>query len=137
VVATVGEVGFSRLYSHVEAGTLPPRSRDEIRASIAKANTVKSTIDEYVQSNKAMEQADELTDFGAKPLVVVTAGQGSAPDWFAKQDHLAALSTNSAHRTIAGAVHEDLVAKEADAGQSTQAILDVVSAVRGHAQLSK
>jgi pimeloyl-ACP methyl ester carboxylesterase len=137
VVATVGEVGISRLYSHVEAGTLPPRSRDEIRASIAKANTVKSTIDEYVQSNRAMEQAGQLTDFGSKPLVVVTAGEGSAPDWFAKQDRLAALSTGSAHRTIKGAVHEDLVAKQADAAQSTKAILDVLSAVRSHAPLAK
>ena len=137
LVATIGEVGFSRLYSHVEAGTLPPRSRDEIRASIAKANTVKSTIDEYVQSNKAMEQAGELTDFGAKPLVVVTAGKGSAPDWSARQDRLAALSTNSAHRTIAGAVHEDLVAKQGDAAQSTQAIVDVVTAVRHKALVAK
>jgi pimeloyl-ACP methyl ester carboxylesterase len=63
VVATVGEVGLSRLYAHVEAGTLPPRSRDEVRASIAKAYTVKSTIDEYVQANTAMEQAAQLTDF--------------------------------------------------------------------------
>ncbi|WP_218144427.1 alpha/beta hydrolase [Pedococcus cremeus] len=137
VAATIGEVGLTRLYSHVEAGTLPPRSRDEIRASIAHPDTVKSTIDEYVQSNKAMQQAAELTDFGAKPLVVVTAGEGSAPDWSAKQDRLAALSTNSAHRTVAGAAHEDLVAKSSDAAQSSKAIMDVVSAVRGEAQLAK
>jgi pimeloyl-ACP methyl ester carboxylesterase len=137
MAATTGEVGLSRLYAHVEGGTLPPRSRDEVRASIAKANSVKSTIDEYVQANKAMEQAGELTDFGGKPLVVVTAGEGSAPGWSAKQGHLAALSTNSAHRTVAGAVHEDLVAKQADAAQSTQAILDVVSAVRTKAPLPK
>jgi pimeloyl-ACP methyl ester carboxylesterase len=137
VVATSGELGLSRLYAHVEAGTLPPRSRDEIRASIAKADTVKSTVDEYVQANTAMEQAAQLTDFGSKPLVIVTAGDGSAPDWFAKQDALAALSTNSAHHTIAGAVHEDLVAKQADAAQSTKAILDVLSAVRNKAPLAK
>ena len=137
VVATSGEVGLSRLYAHVEAGTLPPRSRDEVRASIAKADTVKSTIDEYVQANTAMEQAAQLTDFGDKPLVVVTAGEGSASDWFTKQDALAALSTNSAHHTVAGAVHEDLVAKQADAVQSTQAILDVLSAVRTKAPLTK
>jgi hypothetical protein len=50
-------------------------------------------------ANTAMEQAGQLTDFGSKPLVVLTAGEGSAPDWFAKQDCLAALSTNSAHHT--------------------------------------
>ena len=137
VVATSGEVGLTRLYSHVEAGTLPPRSRDEIRASIAQPDTVKSTIDEYVQSNTAMEQAAQLTDFAAKPLVVLTAGDGNAPDWYAKQDRLAALSTNSAHHVIAGAVHEDLVAKHADAAQSAKGILDVVSAVRNNAPLAK
>jgi pimeloyl-ACP methyl ester carboxylesterase len=137
MIATTGEVGLTRLYAHVEAGTLPPRSRDEIRASIAKANTVKSTVDEYVQSNTAMEQAARLTDFAAKPLVVLTAGEGNAPDWFPKQDRLAALSTNSAHRTVVGAVHEDLVAKQPDAAQSTQAILDVLAAVRNNAPLAK
>lgn len=137
VVAASGEVGLTRLYSHVEAGTLPPRSRDEIRASIARADTVKSTIDEYVQSNTAMEQAAQLTDFAAKPLVVLTAGSGSAPDWYAKQERLATLSTNSAHHVIAGAVHEDLVAKQADAAQSTKGILDVVAAVRRNAPLVK
>jgi pimeloyl-ACP methyl ester carboxylesterase len=137
MMATTGEVGLTRLYAHVEAGTLPPQSRAEIRASIAKADTVKSTIDEYVQANTAMEQAAELRDFADKPLVVLTAGSGSAPDWFAKQDRLAALSTNSAHHVIAGAVHEDLVAKQADAARSSQAVLDVVSAVRTRAPLAK
>jgi pimeloyl-ACP methyl ester carboxylesterase len=137
IIATTGEVGLTRLYAHVEGGTLPPRSRDEIRASIAKADTVKSTVDEYVQSNTAMEQAAQLTDFADKPLVVLTAGEGNAPDWFPKQGRLAALSTNSAHRTVVGAVHEDLVAKQADAAQSTQAILDVLSAVRSKTPLAR
>ncbi|MEO6411184.1 MAG: hypothetical protein ABIO48_01240 [Pedococcus sp.] len=81
-----------------------------------------------------MEQAAQLTDFGSRPLVVLTAGEGSAPDWFTKQAVLAALSTNSAHHTIAGALHEDLVAKETDAAQSTKAILDVLSAVRSNCE---
>lgn len=137
MVATTAEAGLTRLYAHVEAGTLPPRSRDEIRASIARPDTVKSTIDEYVQANAAMEQAAQLSDFGSKPLVVLTAGEGSAPDWFAKQDLLAALSTNSAHHSVAGAVHEDLVAKQADAAQSAKAISDVVSAVRNKTPLAQ
>jgi hypothetical protein len=130
-------VGLTRVYAHVEAGTLPPRSRDEVRGSIATEGTVRSTIDEYVQANTAMEQAAALMDFADKPLVVLTAGSGSAPDWFAKQDHLAALSTHSAHRVMPGATHEDLVAKQADAAKSTQAILDVVSSVRGERPLGK
>jgi hypothetical protein len=70
-------------------------------------------------------------------LVVVTAGEGNASDWFAKQERLAALSTNSAHHVIAGAVHQDLVAKQEHAAPSIGAILDVVSAVRNKAPLAK
>lgn len=137
LVATTAQVGLTRLYAPVEAGTLPPRSSDEIRASIARPDTLKSTIDEYVQANTAMQQAAQLTDFGSKPLVVLAAGEGGAPDWFAKQERLAALSTNSTHHAITGAVHEDLVAKQADAAQSTKAILDVVSAVRNKTSLAQ
>ena len=43
---------------------------------------------------------------------------------------MATLSTNSVHRVIAGATHEDLIANEEDAAATTQAILDVVSSVR-------
>jgi hypothetical protein len=84
-----------------------------------------------------MAEAAQLRTFGDKPLVVLTAGSGSAPDWFTKQDKLAALSTNTIHRVIAGAVHEDLVAKQAVAAQSSQAIVDVVNAVRAGTPLAK
>jgi hypothetical protein len=36
-------------------------------------------------------------------LFVLTAGSGSDAAWFAIQDDLASLSTNSAHRVIDGA----------------------------------
>jgi len=84
-----------------------------------------------------MEQAAQLTDFVAKRPVVLTAGSASAPEWCAKQDRLAALSTDSAHHDIAGAVHEDLFAKQADGARSSQAVPDVVSAVRTKAPLAK
>lgn len=53
--------------------------------------------------------------------------------WFAAQDRLAQLSTNSAHRVIAGASHQSLVADRDGAAATTQAILDVVSSVRSGA----
>jgi hypothetical protein len=46
------------------------------------------------------------------------------------QNRLATLSTNSAHRTIAGATHQGLIADEKAAAATTHAILDVVSSVR-------
>jgi hypothetical protein len=48
---------------------------------------------------------------------------------------MATLSTNSVHRVIAGATHEDLVANEEDAAATTQAILEVVSSVRSPGRL--
>jgi hypothetical protein len=48
----------------------------------------------------------------------------------AAQDELAALSTNSVHRTLANADHAMLIEQQASAAQSSQAIRDVVNAVR-------
>jgi hypothetical protein len=48
---------------------------------------------------------------------------------------MARLSTNSVHRIIDGATHEDLIANEEDAAATTQAILDVVAAVRSQGAL--
>jgi hypothetical protein len=46
------------------------------------------------------------------------------------------LSTNSVHRVIADAAHEDLIANQADAAATTQAILDVVASVRSQRRLA-
>jgi pimeloyl-ACP methyl ester carboxylesterase len=135
LVSTSARLGLGRLYAQTDFGSLPPRSRDELRASTATASTLRSTIDEYVQASASVEQAASLGDFADKPLVVLTAGSGSAAGWSAKQNHLATLSTNSVHRVIAGATHASLIADEEDAAATTQAILDVVSSVRSEGPL--
>ena len=84
-----------------------------------------------------MEQAASLRDFGDKPLVVLTADSGSAAGWSAKQDALATLSTNCAHRVIEGATHGSLISDEGDAVATTHAILDVVSSVQSARPLVK
>jgi pimeloyl-ACP methyl ester carboxylesterase len=130
LVSASARLGLGRLYSQVEAGSLPPRSRDEVRANIATASNLRSTIDEYVQANSSMEQAASLRDFADKPLVVLTAAVGSDAADFAAQNDLATLSTNTVHRVIDGATHAGLIANEADAAATTRAILAVVSSVR-------
>jgi pimeloyl-ACP methyl ester carboxylesterase len=135
LVSASARLGLGRLYARSEAGSLPLRSRDEVRASIATASNVRSTIEEYVQANTSMEQAASLGDFADKPLVVLTAGSGSDAAWLAVQNDLATLSTNSVHRVIDGATHEALVADEQDAAATTHAILDVVSSIRTHQPL--
>jgi hypothetical protein len=47
------------------------------------------------------------------------------------------LSTNSAHRVIAGATHDSLISDEHDAAVTTQAILDVVASVRSVGPLAR
>ena len=103
---------------------------DEVRAGTATAGSLRSTIDEYGQASASIQQAASLRDFADKPLVVLTAGVGHDAAWSAAQNHLATLSTNSVHRVVDGATHETLVADQEHAATTTQAILQVVSAVR-------
>ena len=84
-----------------------------------------------------MVQAASLRDFADKPLMVLSAGVGNAADWPQKQDRLAALSTNSVHRVVDDASHEALVGDETHAATTSQAILEVVSAVRTGQPLSQ
>ena len=101
------------------------------------AASIRSTIDEYRQGGASRKQAASLTNFADKPLIVLTAGNGHDATWSAAQDQLATLSTNSVHRIIAGATHASLVGEEKPATATTQAILDVVSAVRHPGPLRK
>jgi pimeloyl-ACP methyl ester carboxylesterase len=96
---------------------------------------LQSTLDEYIQASASRNQAASLGDFADKPLGVLTAGSGSDAAWFAFQEDLASLSTNSVHRVIDGATHAELVSDEDAAAATSQAILDVVSSVRSGGQV--
>lgn len=130
LLSSTARFGVARLVASLDQGSLPPRSRAEARASAATADHLRSTIDEYARANASAKEAAALRSFGDKPLVVLTAGKGSAAGWMAKQDRLAALSGDSAHRTVAGAAHIDLVVDERAAAATSRAVLDVVAAVR-------
>src|SRR5215216_2302484 len=109
LVSAAARLGLGRLYARSDFGSLPPRSRDEVRASVATPSTFRSTIDEYVQANASIEQAAALRDFADKPLIVLEAGSGHDAAWSTAQNRMATLSTNSVHRIIDGATHEDLI----------------------------
>jgi pimeloyl-ACP methyl ester carboxylesterase len=91
---------------------------------------LRSTIHEYMQTGTSVQQAAALRNFTNKPLVVLTASTESGPGWFASQDALATLSTNSLHRVIDGATHTSFISNQEDAAATARGILDVVSAVR-------
>ena len=68
-------------------------------------------------------------------MVLTAAGHESDAVWNAAQDRMAALSTNSSHRT-ADAAHAGLLDEAAGAQQSAHAIDDVVRAARTGTTLS-
>jgi hypothetical protein len=111
-------------------GDLPPRSRDEVRAKTSTADYAAGWVDEFVQANASGAEAAMLTDFGDKPLVVLTAGAETDATHDAAQAKLAALSTNSSHHVIKAASHAGLIMDERYSAATARAILDVVASVR-------
>ena len=137
LVSSSARLGVGRLFAKLSADGLPSEFREEVSAKMATAGSVRSVIDEYLQASAAVRQAAALTDFAGKPLVVLTAGSGNDAAWAAAQNHLATLSTNSVHRVVAGATHDELVADQRDAAATTQAVLDVAASVRSGEPLAR
>jgi pimeloyl-ACP methyl ester carboxylesterase len=94
----------------------------------ASAAVARSQRDEFRILPTALDQAARVTSIGDIPLIIVSASADLQRGWAEAQDAQVALSTNAAHRVIAGATHDSLL--DADSGASAQAILDVVAAVR-------
>jgi len=109
---------------------LPEPARSEQRAFWASPRHSRSVRDEFSRIRTAMAQAGQLTTIGDRPLVVLTGAKGESGGWAAAQDDLATLSTNSVHRTVAGASHASFVESRTVSAQSGQAIVDVVGAIR-------
>jgi pimeloyl-ACP methyl ester carboxylesterase len=137
VGAAAARVGLVRLVGSLDYGDLPAQSRDEVRAKTATAAYASGWINEFVQANASGAEAAMLTDFGDKPLVVLTAGAETDPTHDAAQTKFATLSTDSSHRVVEGASHPALIFDEQYAKVTTRAILDVVNSVRTGAPLAR
>ena len=134
--SSVAHFGVGRLIAQSSYGSLSPRPQGEARANASTAKQLASFLQEFSQANTAMQQASSLTSLNGKPLIVLTADEGNTDtQWQAKQNHLATLSTNSLHRH-ADATHESLIDDAADSAAASQAIRDVVAAVRTGQPLS-
>ena len=137
LAAAAARIGLVRAVGSFGYGELPPQSRDEVRAGTATAEYAAGWIDEFVQANASGAEAAMLTDFGDKPLVVLTAGAETDPTHDAAQTQLATLSTDSSHRVVEGASHAGLIFDEQYAKTTTRAVLDVVASVRSAAPLAR
>jgi hypothetical protein len=93
--------------------------------------------DEFLELPTALTQAQALKSLGGKPLIVVTAVKDAQTGWLPQQDKMATLSANSAHRVMQNATHVSLTEDKTNSRLSSQAILDVVHAVRSGTPLTK
>ena len=130
ILPSVARLGVLRLAYGSAFGDLPAAARDEERADQASPRLQVSARDEVAQLRASLQEGRALTSLGARPLAVLTATVDQETGWLAAQDGLVSLSTNSAHRVIAGVTHEGLIMSETGATASRKAILDVVAAVR-------
>jgi pimeloyl-ACP methyl ester carboxylesterase len=116
IVPTVARVGLARVFSDPKDGKPTTQAAQFVR----DVNAMPAELD----------RAAKLRSIGDRPLVVLSAGTGSAAGWAAEQNDLAKLSSTSVHRTVAGATHASLMENNDDAAQSSRAITDVVTAVQ-------
>jgi pimeloyl-ACP methyl ester carboxylesterase len=117
VVPTLARTGLARLVFDAKDGQ-----------PVAQARQLAHDVADMPSE---MNRAAKLASLGNRPLAVVTAAEGSQAGWPAQQDQLAALSSNTRHRIVAGSTHQSLIDDETDAAQSSRAIRDIVTAVRG------
>ncbi len=137
VLPSLSRLGVGRLMYGTGYEGLPARSRDEERAFLATPRAARSVRDEFSVIKTAMRQAGALHTLGDRPLVVLTARKGAEPGWMTLQNELAALSTNSAHHVLPNAEHSMLTEDKRTAAQSSNAIRQVVNAVRTGATLNR
>lgn len=116
--ASGGEIDFAGL---------PPREHDALAAFWSSPAFWHSQRASNAMGEQIFAGARDLGGLGDLPLMVVSAGTGQSAAWAELQNELAALSTNSEHRTISGATHGSLAFDQAHAQQVSAAILDLVA----------
>jgi pimeloyl-ACP methyl ester carboxylesterase len=137
LLPAVAHLGAGRLLNPLSYGTLPPRSRDEARATSSTARHLASSIEEFLAASASARQASLLSDLDGKPLIVLTADTGNDAKHKSAQEHMATLSTNSVHRVADDTTHQSLLDDEPDSAAVSKAIHDVVVAVRTSRPLAR
>src|SRR5262245_60997405 len=134
LLSTTARLGLGRLLAG--GGTLPAPYQEEANAGAATAKSMASFVEEYAVAARSVSEAGSLTSLGDKPLFVLTAELGNSPGWTEHQDAMARLSTDRRHHVVRGATHQSLIDDPMHAGVVSEAIHDVVVAVRTGAPLA-
>ena len=130
LAGSTARLGFGRLIADIGFSELPPKYRDDARATAATAKEMSGVIDEYGVAGRSASEAGRLRSIGAKPLIVLTATLGNSKGWVADQNEMVGLSSNSLHRFEQGAAHGSFVDDPDHADAVAAAIQDVVDSVR-------
>lgn len=129
LLPTLARVGVGRLVFHGGFESLPAEARDMQRLHYSSARHWRSLRDEFAALPTSLAQARSLRSLGARPLIVLTAAKNALDGWRPLQERMATLSTNSRHRVVPY-THEELVSDKVAAVASSNAIREVVQAVR-------
>ena len=110
-------------------------AQHELRDALTEfTRAARSLRDEFAELPTSLAQARSFQSLGDRPLIVVTATRGAMAGWLPLQDEMAKLSTNSRH-VVTPYEHKELIVDVTASRTSSQAILDVVHAVRFTAPL--
>ncbi len=136
----LARVGLVRLSNYSPADQdLPPHAAAAFKAWVDTTRFMTINRAEFQAQLASAAQAQDAGTLGALPLFVLTATDHGYPpesagiteaQWLTMQTELAALSTNSVHQIVDGAMHGSLQVKEQDAQVSSAALGQVIEAVR-------
>ncbi len=133
LLPSIARMGLTRLAPASTWSNLPSPDAETYATYAATARAMANAVEETAQYGAAFAQAQRLTSFDTRPLVVLTTSDKARHDasGFAAQERLADLSANSSLRTT-DTTHIGLLDDQMGAASSARAILDVVTAVRNH-----
>jgi pimeloyl-ACP methyl ester carboxylesterase len=137
LLPTFARAGIARVtLGMISSASLPADARDQARAFASLPRELSADHEEFVELRTVLTQVKSLTSLDGKPLFVLTADVGQQSGWFAAQDRLATLSTDTVHQTTHGATHAALIEERNYAADSARAIDAVVRSVRTSAPLA-
>jgi pimeloyl-ACP methyl ester carboxylesterase len=130
-------LGVVRLLSKLDPASpdLPPQQRAQIDALTPSTRQVTTYALEFLAPTQTLRPGGQGS-LGSKPLAVVTAGK-SEPSWLKHQDKLVTLSSNSIHRVVKEAKHTSVLYDRSDSQATSDAIVEVVQAVRNDQSLTR
>ena len=110
---------------------LPAADASRVTAITSRPKYYRNQRDEVSVIPEVFAQAQALTTLGDRPLAVLTASATSTgtDGWVDAQDQLAALSSNSVHRTV-DSTHPGLLQDVRPAAATVHAITEVIASVR-------